>query len=125
MKFDIVITGGVIMDGAGRRRCRADLGILNGRIESIAPPAAALESCDIIDAHGMVTTSVGAGRPFSRQATPVRRGGMTSLFSPSLSIPWDPLSWTASFFPIRFHEILPLTGLSPGFWAALSGTWVC
>jgi N-acyl-D-amino-acid deacylase len=38
MDFDLVVTGGTIIDGSGERRFPADLGVRKGKIEAIASP---------------------------------------------------------------------------------------
>jgi N-acyl-D-amino-acid deacylase len=53
MNFDLVITNGTVIDGTGRPRFRADLGILNGRIAAIAT-GERLAGQQTINATGLV-----------------------------------------------------------------------
>ena len=53
MEFDLVITNGTIVDGTGRPRFRADLGIRQGKIAAIATDEA-LRSEQALDAAGLV-----------------------------------------------------------------------
>src|SRR5690349_5810049 len=52
MDFDRVITGGMIIDGTGRPRFPADLGVAGGRIAAIAPPGA-IAGRTTLDARGL------------------------------------------------------------------------
>ena len=52
-KFDIVITGGLVVDGTGTPPRRADVGIKGGRVEAIGKIAAG-DGADRIDATGLV-----------------------------------------------------------------------
>ena len=54
-RFDILIRGGLVIDGSGSEGYRADVGVLNGRISRIgAMPNAAGER--VIDAAGLVVS---------------------------------------------------------------------
>ncbi len=52
-KFDIVLTGGLVVDGTGTPPRRADVGIKGGRVEAIGKIAAG-DGADRIDATGLV-----------------------------------------------------------------------
>ncbi len=53
--FDLVIANGSIIDGTGRPRFRADLGIRHGRIGAVAQPCdVALRGRAVLDAAGMI-----------------------------------------------------------------------
>jgi N-acyl-D-amino-acid deacylase len=59
MNFDLVIANGTVIDGTGRPRFRADLGIQNGRIAAIAAGERligqrALDATDLIVAPGFI-----------------------------------------------------------------------
>lgn len=53
MHFDLVIRGGSIADGTGRRRYAGDVGVTNGRIAAVAVPGT-LSGARSIDAAGLV-----------------------------------------------------------------------
>ena len=54
-RYDLVITGGQIVDGTGTPPRRADLGIKGGRIATLgAIPKADLRGAEIIDASGLI-----------------------------------------------------------------------
>ena len=53
MPFDTVLLNGVIVDGAGRARYSADIGIVGGKIEAIGSLAEA-ESARMVDVSGHV-----------------------------------------------------------------------
>ncbi len=36
MEFDLIITNGIVIDGSGRPRFKADIGILDGRIGALS-----------------------------------------------------------------------------------------
>jgi N-acyl-D-amino-acid deacylase len=55
MEFDLVIQNGYVIDGTGRPRYRADIGLLGDRIAAISPTDR-LTSANIIDAEGMVVS---------------------------------------------------------------------
>ena len=52
MAFDILIRGGTVVDGSGRARFQADVGVTNGRIEAIGRLDRA-EAARVIDASGL------------------------------------------------------------------------
>lgn len=52
MEFDLVISGGTIVDGTGRPRYPADIGIQNGKIEALARPGS-LKGGRSFDASGL------------------------------------------------------------------------
>ncbi len=54
MDFDLVVTGGTVVDGTGAARYRADMGIAGGRIAAIARDGARLEGSRSIDATDKV-----------------------------------------------------------------------
>jgi len=53
MDFDLVITNGIVIDGSGRPRFRADLGIRDGRIVAITP-GERLSGQQTLDAAGLI-----------------------------------------------------------------------
>jgi N-acyl-D-amino-acid deacylase len=53
MEFERVITNGTIVDGTGRPRFRADLGLRDGQIAAIAP-GHSLPAAQTIDAEGLI-----------------------------------------------------------------------
>ena len=53
--FDLVVSGGTVIDGSGAPGYRADVGILNGRIEAIGDLSAA-EARERLDAAGCVVS---------------------------------------------------------------------
>lgn len=53
MKFDLVVSGGAVVDGTGSARYRADVGITGGRVAAVAVPGA-LSGARTIDASGAV-----------------------------------------------------------------------
>jgi len=53
--FDVLITGGEVIDGAGNPRTRADVGISDGRIAAIGNLSGA-EAAEVVDATGKVVT---------------------------------------------------------------------
>jgi len=53
MSFDLVITGGDVVDGTGAARRRADVGVRDGRIAAIGDLTGA-EAGDVVDATGRV-----------------------------------------------------------------------
>jgi N-acyl-D-aspartate/D-glutamate deacylase len=52
--FDLVIQNGCIVDGTGRPRFHADLGIRKGQIEAIAPSISSARGARVIDAAGRI-----------------------------------------------------------------------
>ena len=55
MNYDLVITGGTVVDGTGRAPFKADLGIKNGKIQTIGDVSGA-SSAKSIDATGQTVT---------------------------------------------------------------------
>ncbi len=53
MNYDLVIKNGTVVDGTGRTRFRADLGILNGKISTVAA-GSPLSGAQALDASGLV-----------------------------------------------------------------------
>jgi N-acyl-D-amino-acid deacylase len=53
MDFDLIVSGGTIVDGSGRSRFRADLGIVDGRIAAISD-GEPLSGGQCLDAAGLV-----------------------------------------------------------------------
>ena len=53
MAFDTLIRGGTVVDGSGRARFPADVGVSNGRIEAVGRLDSA-EAARVIDASGLV-----------------------------------------------------------------------
>ena len=53
MQFDIIITDATVIDGTGRPRFRADVGIRDGRIVAVAP-GQRLEGRQTLDAAGLI-----------------------------------------------------------------------
>ncbi len=53
--FDLIIRGGTIVDGTGRSRYVADIGVRDGRIAEIKPDLTG-EAAEVIDATGQVVT---------------------------------------------------------------------
>lgn len=53
MEFDVVVSGGSVVDGTGSARYRADVGVSNGRVAAVAVPGA-LSGGRVIDASGAV-----------------------------------------------------------------------
>lgn len=54
VQFDLVVTGGTVIDGTGAGRYRAEVGIVNGRIQAIARAGAVLNGAQRVDATGKV-----------------------------------------------------------------------
>jgi N-acyl-D-amino-acid deacylase len=55
MEFDLIIRNGTVVDGTGRPRFRADLGLLGGRIAAIAQ-GQPVQAERVLDAEGLVVT---------------------------------------------------------------------
>jgi N-acyl-D-amino-acid deacylase len=55
MDFDLVIQNGAVIDGTGRPRYRADIGLSGDRIAAVSP-SERLTSSHIIDAEGLVVS---------------------------------------------------------------------
>ena len=53
MEFDLIITNGTVIDGTGRRRFRADVGVLDGRITAVSE-GEPLAGRDTLDASGLI-----------------------------------------------------------------------
>ena len=53
MAFDTLIRGGTVVDGSGRQRFRADVGVSNGRIEAVGR-LVRTEAARVIEATGLV-----------------------------------------------------------------------
>ena len=51
--FDLLITGGTVVDGTGAPGRRADLGIREGRIAAIEPDLTGQQAARVIDASGL------------------------------------------------------------------------
>ncbi|MEE2673894.1 MAG: amidohydrolase family protein, partial [Myxococcota bacterium] len=54
MTWDLVIRGGIVVDGTGAPRRRADVAVQGGRIAAVGEPAEAADAERVIDADGMV-----------------------------------------------------------------------
>src|SRR5690349_12728476 len=52
-RYDVVITGGRVVDGTGRPATRADVGILDGRIAAVGVLPRA-QAARVIDARGLI-----------------------------------------------------------------------
>lgn len=98
VKYDLTITNGLIVTGAGT--FRADLGIRGGRIAAIADAGAELPADDRIDARGLavlpgvIDTHVhlrDPGRPdredFTTGTAAAAAGGITTILEMPVSIP--------------------------------------
>ena len=56
-KFDLVITGGTIIDGTGSDRFHGDVGIRNGRIVEISDgDDLSISALEVIDASGLIVS---------------------------------------------------------------------
>ena len=56
-KFDLVITGGTIIDGTGADRFHGDVGIRNGRIVEISyTDDLSISALEVIDASGLIVS---------------------------------------------------------------------
>ena len=53
--FDVVVSGGDVVDGSGAPRYRADIDIAGEEIQAIGDLSGA-EGCRVIDARGMVVS---------------------------------------------------------------------
>ena len=51
--FDLLVRGGIVVDGTGAPRRRADVGVRDGRIELIGD-STDLEATEVVDATGLV-----------------------------------------------------------------------
>ncbi len=54
MSYDIVIKGGIVIDGTGLARRRADIGVKGGRIVEVGYLAGEIGSARVIDADGLI-----------------------------------------------------------------------
>ncbi len=54
MSWDLVIRGGVVVDGTGLSRRRADVAVSNGRIAAVGHVAGARDAGRVIDAEGQI-----------------------------------------------------------------------
>ena len=54
MTWDLVIRGGIVVDGTGRSRCRADVAVQAGRIAAVGNVPDAGDAERVIDAQGMI-----------------------------------------------------------------------
>ncbi len=54
MSWDLVIRGGIVVDGTGLSRRRADVGVRNGRIAAVGHVPDAKSASRVIDAEGMI-----------------------------------------------------------------------
>ena len=54
MAYDLVITGGVVVDGTGLARRRADVGVRDGRIVEVGHLSEPLDGAQVVDAEGLI-----------------------------------------------------------------------
>ena len=54
MAYDLVITGGVVVDGTGLARRRADVGVRDGRIVEVGHLSEPLDGAQVVDAAGLI-----------------------------------------------------------------------
>ncbi len=125
--FDVVITGGTIVDGTGGPRRPADIGIAGTRITAIAEPGA-LDAGDaeVVDATGLVVapgfvdphTHYDAQLFWDPRATPSNIHGVTSAVMGNCGFTLAPLGNEADADYIRHMMVkvegMPLEALEQG-----------
>lgn len=56
MRFDLLLTGGDVIDPGGGHHGRLDVGVRAGRIAQVGPNLPAAEAAEVVDAHGRIVT---------------------------------------------------------------------
>ncbi|MBW2496927.1 MAG: amidohydrolase family protein [Deltaproteobacteria bacterium] len=126
--YDALIRGGELVDGTGRARRRADLGILNGRIAAIGTDLG--EALHVMDASGRIVSPgfVDIHSHFDAQVfwdtalTPSSLYGVTTTISGNCGFTLAPLSADALDYLVRMLAIvegMPLESLR----ACIDGDW--
>ena len=54
MAYDLVVTGGVVVDGTGLARRRADVGVRDGRVVEVGHLSEPVGGARVVDADGLM-----------------------------------------------------------------------
>ncbi|MEO8694198.1 MAG: amidohydrolase family protein [Acidimicrobiales bacterium] len=124
--FDLAVTGGLVVDGTGAPGRRADIGVRDGRIVSIAAPGALGEPArDTIDADGLVVapgfvdihTHLDAQVFWDPWLTPTSLHGITTVVGGNCGFSIAPLTDADGDYVMRMLarvEGMPLESLRTG-----------
>ncbi len=129
MQYDLLITGGLVVDGTGAAPFRADIAVKNGRIAAVEP-ALDGEAAETIDAAGCLVTPgfIDLHTHYDGQATwddrlePSIRHGVTTAVIGNCGVGFAPVKASDTDRLVRLMEgveDIPGTALSEG----LSWNW--
>ncbi len=102
MNFDLVINNGTVIDGSGRSRFRANVGICDGKITAISP-AESLAGRQSLDAAGLVVALgfIDVHSHADWVLAPLLLQGITTLVTGNCG--FSPAPVTPESRPLAFH----------------------
>ncbi len=130
--FDVVVRGGMIVDGTGGSRRRADIGIVAGRIAAVGV-VDATSALDVIDVHDRIVapgfvdvhSHLDAQVFWDPALTPSSLHGVTSTLSGNCGFTLAPTTTGATDYLVRMLAVvegMPLAALQAGVPADWSTT---